>query len=171
MAVKIQTDFFMNIEIREIEKGDNEELARIIRQTLKEFKADKPGTVYYDEATDHLSDLFSISQSAYYVAFIDGNMVGGAGIYPTEGLPDDTVELVKMYLLPKARGLGLGKKLILKCIGTAVQSGFKKIYLETMAELDKAVETYVRLGFVRLGAPLGNSGHHSCEIWMEKDIA
>jgi len=160
----------MNIEIRTIQQGDNKELASIIRQTLKEFKADKPGTVYYDEATDHLSDLFSVNESAYFVAFIDGIMVGGAGIYPTDGLPDDTLELVKMYLLPKARGLGLGKKLILKCMETAAQNGYKKIYLETMAELEKAVETYSRLGFERLGAPLGNSGHHSCEIWMVKDI-
>jgi len=162
---------FMNIEIRTIKEQDNKELAGIIRQTLKEFKADKPGTVYYDEATDHLSDLFTADKSAYYVAFVDGSLVGGAGIYPTEGLPDDTLELVKMYLLPEARGLGLGKKLILKCIETAVQTGYKKIYLETMAELDKAVETYIRLGFSRLEGPLGNSGHHSCEIWMIKDIS
>jgi len=160
----------MDLEIRKIEAGDDSGLAAIIRQTLKEFKADKPGTVYYDESTDHLSDLFMEENSVYYVAFLNGNLVGGAGIYPTQGLPPDTLELVKMYLLPEARGLGLGKKLILKCIETAKGNGFKRIYLETMAELEKAVSTYVRLGFETLNAPLGNSGHHSCEIWMVKEI-
>lgn len=160
----------MHIEIRNIEEKDNAALASIIRQTLKEFKADKPGTVYYDESTDHLSDLFLAKNCAYYVALLDGDLVGGAGIYPTEGLPEDTLELVKMYLLPEARGHGLGKKLILKCVETAAGSGYKKIYLETMAELEKAVQTYVRLGFDKLDAPMGNSGHHSCKIWMLKKI-
>lgn len=160
----------MDIEIRKIEAGDNEKLAVIIRQTLREFKADKPGTVYYDDSTDHLSDLFQIEQSVYYVLLHDGALVGGAGIYPTEGLPNNTVELVKMYLLPEARGLGFGKMLISKCMETAVEYGFSHMYLETMAELKAAVHTYVRLGFHQLSAPLGNSGHHSCEIWMLKEL-
>ena len=160
----------MNIEIREIEASDNKQLASIIRQALKEFKADKPGTVYYDESTDHLSDLFLVENSVYYVALQDEKLLGGAGIFPTAGLPEDTVELVKMYLVPEARGLGLGKKLILKCAEKARLLGYKKIYLETMAELSKAVTTYERMGFSRLDTPLGNSGHHSCEIWMLKEI-
>ncbi|TDE17608.1 GNAT family N-acetyltransferase [Dyadobacter psychrotolerans] len=160
----------MEIVIREIRESDNKELAAIIRQTLKEFKADKPGTVYYDQSTDHLSDLFLAEKSKYFVAELDGRLVGGAGLFPTEGLPDDTLELVKMYLLPEARSIGLGKKLILTCVETAVANGYKKIYLETMNELQKAVQTYNRLGFRTLDAPLGNSGHHSCEIWMLKDL-
>ena len=39
-------------------------------------------------------------------------MVGGGGIYPTKGLPEKTCELVKMYLLPVARGKGVGKMII-----------------------------------------------------------
>jgi len=160
----------MNFEIREIEPNDNSVLATIIRQTLKEFKADKPGTVYFDESTDHLSDLFKAENSKYFVAFIESKLVGGAGIFPTKGLPEDTLELVKMYLLPEARGYGLGRTLILKCIEEAASKGFKRIYLETMPELDKAVKAYEKLGFVLLDGPLGDSGHHSCDLWMVKDI-
>lgn len=160
----------MNIEIREIQQSDDAELALVIRQTLKEFKADKPGTVYYDVSTDHLSELFTVANSVYFVAIQDGHVLGGAGIFPTEGLPGDSLELVKMYLLPEARGQGLGKTLILKCIEEARNKGFKRIYLETMAELEKAVKAYEKLGFTLLDAPLGNSGHHSCELWMVKDI-
>lgn len=160
----------MEIEIREITENDNKRLAEIIRNTLLEFNAAKPGTVYYDESTDHLSDLFEEKNSVYYVALIDGKLVGGAGLYPTTGLPDNTVELVKMYLLPEARGLGLGKKLIMKSLDTASSFGYSQVYLETMAELSAAVQTYVHLGFKRLSEPLGNSGHHSCEIWMLKEL-
>ena len=160
----------MNFDIREIEPGDNAGLATIIRQTLKEFKADKPGTVYFDESTDHLSDLFQTENSKYFVASAGDKLLGGAGIFPTKGLPEDTLELVKMYLVPEARGYGLGRTLILKCIEQARNRGFKRIYLETMPELDKAVKAYEKLGFVLLDSPLGDSGHHSCDLWMVKDI-
>src|SRR5215213_3894138 len=83
------------IIIRSIEKKDNEALAKLIRSTLKEFGADRPGTVYHDETTDNLFDVFQTSQSIYYVAEWNNEIVGGGGIYPTQGLPKDTCELVK----------------------------------------------------------------------------
>ncbi|GLU52290.1 GNAT family N-acetyltransferase [Dyadobacter frigoris] len=160
----------MSITIREIQPADNAELAQVIRKALEEFKANKPGTVYFDASTDHLSDLFQVENSIYFVALEDATLLGGAGIFPTEGLGPDTIELVKMYLKPEARGKGLGKTLILKCIDYAKSKGYKHIYLETMNELDKAVKAYEKLGFELLGHPLGNSGHHSCELWMVKNI-
>ena len=160
----------MNITIREIQPEDNAELAQVIRKALEEFKANKPGTVYYDKSTDHLSDLFKTENSVYFVALENDILLGGAGIFPTEGLDPDTTELVKMYLKPEARGKGLGRTIILKCIEYAKSKGYKRIYLETMTELDKAVKAYEKLGFELLDHPLGNSGHHSCELWMVKYI-
>jgi len=49
-----------NLIIRTIEQADNITLAKIIRDTLKEFNANKPGTVYFDERTDHLFEEFRI---------------------------------------------------------------------------------------------------------------
>lgn len=37
-------------------------------------------------------------------------VVGGAGIFPTESLPNDTIELVKMYLHPSAEKYRIGQK-------------------------------------------------------------
>lgn len=160
----------MNIQIREIEASDNARLATIIRQTLAEFGANHPGTVYYDDTTDHLYELFRPPGSVYYVAEMDGELMGGGGIYPTEGLPADTCELVKMYLLPKARGTGLGKRLIEKSIAKAAELGYKKIYLETMPELKQALKVYARFGFQYLEGPMGNSGHTGCSLWMIREI-
>src|SRR3954466_11487154 len=100
------------IRIRTIEQSDNSELAKIIRSSLAEFGANKPGTVYYDDTTDHLYELFQQKGSIYYVAVLDNLIVGGAGIFPSDGLPAGICELVKMYLTPSARGKGAGKKLI-----------------------------------------------------------
>ena len=159
------------ITIRTIQKKDNAAIANIIRTTLKEFGANHPGTVYYDEATDHLYELFEQTPRAiYYVAEHKNEIVGGGGIFPTEGLPNETCELVKMYLLPSVRGIGLGKKFIQQCIEFAKGNDYKNIYLETMPELKQALKTYEKFGFHYINHPLGNSGHFGCELWMLKEL-
>lgn len=160
----------MNIHIRPLQASDNPHIAKIIRDTLAEFGANHPGTVYYDPTTDALYELFQQQGSAYFIAEMDGTIVGGGGIYPTDGLPDDTCELVKMYLLPQARGHGLGSRMIQLCIDTAKQNGFSNIYLETMTELKPALKVYERMGFTYLDAPMGNSGHFGCPLWMIKAL-
>ncbi len=158
------------IVIRPIQPSDNEILAVIIRNTLKEFGANHPGTVYFDDATDHLYEVFRADRSHYLVAELDGRIVGGGGIFPTSGLPEDTCELVKMYLLPEARGIGLGRSILEKCLESARDFGFGRIYLETMPELNLALKTYEKMGFTYLCSALGNSGHFGCDLHMIRDL-
>lgn len=160
----------MSIQIRPIEQADNPSLATIIKNTLEEFGANHPGTVYYDATIDSLYELFLEPNSAYFVAVKDEKIVGGGGIFPTAGLPADTCELVKMYLLPEARGAGLGRALIEKSLATAQQLGYKKVYLETMPELRLALNAYAKFGFEYLEGPMGNSGHTGCSLWMLKQL-
>ena len=160
----------LSYTIRPIQPADNPVIASIIRSTLEEFGAHHPGTVYYDKTTDALYELFQKDKSAYFIAEKDGKIVGGGGIYPTDGLPAGTCELVKMYLLPEARGTGLGSQLITLCIEQAKTFGFNKIYLETMNELKAALKVYARMGFSYLDGPMGNSGHFGCPLWMIKEI-
>ena len=158
------------IKIRIIEAKDNASLAQLIRKTLKEFGANHPGTVYFDDSTDHLFEVFEIPRSVYYVAELNNEIVGGGGIFPTDGLPGDTCELVKMYLYPRVRGIGLGSILIQKCIDYVKEAGYKTIYLETMPELKQALKTYEKFGFEYIHHPMGNSGHFGCELWMLKRV-
>ena len=156
--------------IREIQPTDNPHLAKIIKSTLKEFGANHPGTVYYDATTDSLFELFQKKGAVYFVAELNEKIVGGGGIYPSDGLPADTCELVKMYLLPEARGTGLGRTLIEKNISFAKVYGYKNIYLETMPELKQALNVYAKFGFEYLKAPMGNTGHTGCSLWMLKSL-
>ena len=59
------------IVIRPIEPNDNVALAKVIRDTLTEFGANKPGTVYFDPTTDALYELFRTPGSFYFVAHIE----------------------------------------------------------------------------------------------------
>lgn len=159
------------IQIRPIEQKDNIDIAKVIRGALEEFGANKPGTVYFDPTTDALFELFNNTPgSYYYIATIDNNVVGGAGIFPTENLPEGTCELVKLYLHKDARGTGLGKKLLNTAMQWAKENGYTQVYLESMPELSKAVTIYENVGFKRIHQPLGNSGHCGCDIWMVKNL-
>ena len=158
------------VTIRTIQPSDNQALAVIIRNALAEFGANKPGTVYYDATTDALYELFQKQGSIYFVASENNQLIGGAGIYPSPGLPPDTCELVKMYLAPAARGKGIGKMLIEKVLQFASDTGYRNVYIETMTELRKAMTVYEKFGFRYLDGPMGDTGHFGCEIWMLKEL-
>jgi putative acetyltransferase len=158
------------VTIRTIQPADNQALAVIIRNALAEFGANKPGTVYYDVTTDALYELFRQEGSIYYIAEENGVLIGGAGIYPSPGLPARTCELVKMYLSPAARGKGIGKLLIEKALQFAAETGYQNVYIETMPELRKAMSVYEKFGFKYLNGPMGNTGHFGCGIWMLKSL-
>jgi putative acetyltransferase len=159
-----------NIVISPIQPQHNTALAGIIRSALAEFGANKPGTVYFDPTTDALYELFQTPGSFYLVATENNQLLGGAGIFPSAGLPDGVAELVKMYLHQQARGRGLGRLLIERCLEAAKKMGYKKIYLETMPELGKAVAVYEKFGFSYLSGPMGNTGHFACDVWMIKEL-
>ena len=128
----------MDINIVPIAPEHNKALATIIRSALEEFGANKPGTVYFDDSTDHLFELFSSTPQSFYFVALDGDkLLGGAGIFPTEGLGDTTCELVKMYLTPSARGTGLGKKLIATCLAEAKKNRLHTGILRNHARIKK----------------------------------
>jgi len=158
------------ITIRTIIPSDNPYISKIVKDTLAEFGANHPNTVYYDPTTDTLFEVFQKERAIYFIAENENEIIGGAGIYPTDGLDNDTCELVKMYLVPQARGLGLGRTLIEKCLEYANTAGYKKVYLETMPELRQALKVYEKFGFTFLKGPMGNSGHTGCSLWMIKEL-
>ena len=174
MDLRVELDFRyfcpMQTTLRPIQQSDDLELGQLIKSVLAEYKANKPGTAYFDESTNHLSDVFEESNSAYWVLEENGKIIGGAGVFPTAGLPIGTCELVKLYLYPEARGRGFGKILMEKCFESAKKLGYQKMYLETMPELNQAVNMYEKLGFEKLTGALGNSGHFGCDIWMLKQL-
>ena len=160
----------MKIVIRPIQKQDNLPLAKMIRNVFEEHDAPKFGTVYSDPTTDDLYSLFQTPKSFLWVAETENEIAGCCGIYPTPGLNENCTELVKFYLSPNARGKGIGKELMEKCIISAKESGYTQMYLESLPHFAKAVSMYEKQGFKQIDQPLGNSGHRTCNIWMVKEL-
>jgi putative acetyltransferase len=160
----------MEIVIRQVRKEDNSTLANIIRASFDEFNAPHIGTVYTDPTTDDLYSLFQAPGSLLWVAETDNGLAGCCGLYHTKGLDKNCVELVKFYLSKECRGKGIGKELMEKCFQSARESGYTKIYLESLPQFSRAVKMYEKLGFITLDHPMGDSGHRTCHIWMLKEL-
>ena len=75
-----------------------------------------------------------------------------------------------MYFLPEARGIGLGSEMMEICLRKAKEFGFEKCYLETLPYMEEARKLYRKVGFTDLEAPMGDTGHYSCNLWMLKDL-
>ncbi|MDO9186864.1 MAG: GNAT family N-acetyltransferase [Bacteroidia bacterium] len=158
------------ISIRPVIEKDNLLLAEMIRGVFEEHNAPKIGTVYSDPTTYSLFQTFKVNRSKLWVAEINDQIMGCCGIYPTDGLNKDTVELVKFYLPALSRGKGIGQKLMEQSVLSAIEFGYNKLYLESLPQFSKAVSMYEKQGFQRLDQPLAKSGHTSCNIWMVKEL-
>lgn len=156
--------------IRPIAVRDNIEIATLIRSVLMELRVPKTGTTYADKELDCMYETFSISRATYFVAKADDKIVGGAGIIQLKDEASDICELQKMYISKLARGLGIGSKLLKKCLQSATKFGYKHCYLETMSDMTVAQEFYFKNGFRYLEQRLGGTGHYVCPIWMIKEL-
>ncbi|TMU56824.1 GNAT family N-acetyltransferase [Flagellimonas algicola] len=158
------------VVIREIEPGDNAAVAKVVRQVLVDLGVPKVGTAYADKALDDMYGTYDVPKATYFVAEEDGRVIGCAGVAQLENFEGNVCELQKMYFLEEARGKGLGAKMIDVCLAKAKEYGFEACYLETMPYMKAAQKLYQKNGFHYIDAPMGNTGHYSCPVWMLKEI-
>jgi putative acetyltransferase len=156
--------------IRPIEARDDAAVAAVIREVMPEFGADGPGFAIHDAEVDGMSAAYARPRCAYFVIERDGRVLGGGGIAPLENAEPDVCELRKMYFLPAARGIGAGSAMMQRCLDAARALGFRRCYLETLTGMDAAQALYQRSGFTPLCAPMGGTGHFSCDRYFIRDL-
>ena len=94
------------LQYREMTEADNAAVAALVRDNLKQFGLDIPGTVYFDEGLDHLSDFYGNEERRYFVIEDEnGIVIGGIG-YAGFELMKDTAELQKLYLADSEKDPG-----------------------------------------------------------------
>lgn len=158
------------MQIRPIELKDNKKLARAIRFVLIEMGVPKVGTAYEDKELDAMFEAYVGPRSRYFVVEDQGRIFGGAGIAPLKAGGSEVCELQKMYFMPEVRGKGLGREMIQCCLDFAKRCEYNLCYIETMPNMLDAQALYKKVGFEYIDAPMGDTGHRSCSVWLTKSL-
>ncbi len=165
-----KTDSPADFGFRPVQSTDNEQLARLIRTVMTEFACVGEGYSINDPEVDHIFEAYNHERAAFFVVTRQDEIVGCGGIAPLQNGDAETCELKKMYFYPAARGHGFGKRMVAECLSAAKQRGFKRCYLETVERMETANYLYQKLGFEKIVAPMGDTGHCSCDAWYVRDL-
>ncbi|WP_026958858.1 GNAT family N-acetyltransferase [Aliagarivorans taiwanensis] len=158
----------MSLHIRPIQASDDVCIQQIILQVGKEFGAIGEGFGPSDAEVAQMSQHYLAEQrSRYFVAELNGKVVGGGGIAAFNHSAD-TCELRKLFILPQGRGQGVGRQLSQACLAFARDQGYNRCYLDTLSNMDAAIALYHSLGFERLTQPLDGTIHNGCDVAMLK---
>ena len=135
---------FKTFLIRDWQPVDRDAAAAVIGQVLTDY-----GLGWEPTGAD--SDVVQVEShyqdGEFWVVEQSGTVVGTAAYYPIER-GEQAVEIRKMYLLPAARGQGLGRFLLGQLEGAIAARGFKEIWLETATVLKEAVRMYESSGYL-----------------------
>ena len=100
-----------------------------------------------------------------FMAEREGQAIGCCALMTMD---DGGFEVAKMTVSPVARGLGLGRRLLVACEAAARAAGSPRLYLETSSTLKPAGALYRSFGFVDL--PPRPSPYARADVWMEKRL-
>ena len=156
--------------IRPINESDNKHISVILREVLIEMDIPRIGSAYEDPEINNMYESYQSNRSIYFVVEENNKILGGAGINQLKNGDVNICELQKMYFHKSIRGRGIGDKMIELCLDFAVESNYKKCYIETMPNMVDAQKLYIKKGFKYIDNPLGNTGHTACPIWMLKNL-
>lgn len=80
-----------------------------------------------------------------WIAEMDGEIIGS--VFLVQGDEKDVAKLRVLLVEPKARGVGLGTRLVEECVKFARRCGYRKITLWTYSALESARRIYDKTGF------------------------
>jgi putative acetyltransferase len=148
--LSFQTDDLVSAEVRQlIEQLDNYQNA------------------LYPAESNHLMPLAELRQSnvVFLTARLDGKVVG-CGAFVNHG---EYAEIKRMFVLPEARGLKIGRRLLDELEGRALAAGLQLARLETGIAQAEALLLYERAGYRRT-RPFGGYPEDPLCVFMEKRL-
>jgi len=100
----------------------------------------------------------------FFVAYLHAETIGCGAVKHHTGAP---AEIKRMWIAPRARGLGLGRRLLEKLEGCARRSGARLARIETSAVLTEALALYRSSGWIEV-PPFNDEPF--ADHWFEKEL-
>ena len=117
---------------------------------------------------DALGGRYSDGSAALLLARSGEQVLGCAAVHPLASR-EQSAEMKRLYVLPEARGRGVGRALIEACAMWAREHGARELLLDTVPEaMPGAVRLYRSLGFEPTGRYNENEG--CCFAFFRLDL-
>lgn len=145
----------MGITYRQGTVADLKELKDLAIKSWRQFQAtltEENWIKLYTTLTDDKTYTDLLNQSISFVCVSSTDKIIGMAFLVPNSNPTDIYESDWCYIRfvsvdPEFGGQGIGRKLTIMCIDTAIQNGEKIIALHTSEIMDKARHLYESLGF------------------------
>ncbi len=99
------------------------------------------------EVLDHPGEYVIAPGGTIFMAIVGGMAVGTVALIPAG---DGVLELTKMAVSTEFQGMGIGDKLMARCVEYAVEHGVHTMWLESHTRLAPAISLYRKHGFIEV---------------------
>jgi len=119
----------------------------------------------YEKADDDLLDnpnKYLKNGGSIFLAHANNEIAGTVCLNPID---KNTFELLKLGVIDKYKGLGIGRELIQICIDICLEKKIETVTLETSSKLIDAIKLYEKIGFSQV--EIKDSYYESADVKME----
>jgi GNAT superfamily N-acetyltransferase len=120
-----------------------DEAQRLVREYAASLNVDL-SFQNFDHELQHFTTEYAPPTGAFILAEDTGEYFACIGL---RQFAAGIGEIKRLYVVPAARGLGLGRLLVERVIGVARQAGYGSLLLDTLPFMKEAQSLYVALGF------------------------
>lgn len=154
------------MKIIEASSTEHIDIARRLFREYQVFLGEDLCFQGFEEELASLPGKYADPTGSILIAEHNDDFVGCVAVRPLEG---ETCEMKRLYVKPEAQGMRAGEKLAELIIEKASELGYKKMQLDTLQRLDKALSLYKKLGFKRISPYYGNPLDEV--IYLELELA
>ncbi len=148
---------------------DYPEDLEIIRRLFKEYQEEIQADLCFQSFEEELKNLpgkYAEPKGSIILAEWENNTAGVVALRPME--TPESCEMKRLYVRPEYKGKGIGRALTERIIKEAKLHGYKKMRLDTLDRLERAVDLYKKLGFKEITAYYPNP--LDGVVYMEMEI-
>lgn len=146
-----------------IRRAEGARDAAIARALFEEYAAWLDEDLCFQGFAEELATLpgaYAPPRGRLLLAGTAGDAFGCIALRPLPAVGEGVGEVKRLYVQPRARGAGWGRRLAARIVDDAHAIGYRELKLDTLARMTEARSLYASLGFVECAAyylnPLGS---------------
>ncbi len=124
-----------------------EKYLKSVRELFKEYESSLGTSLCFQEFDKELAGLpgdYAPPPGRLFLAMTGEQVAGCVGL---RKILEEVSELKRLYVRPLHRGQGIGRQLVLAAVKEARKIGYKKMRLDTLPSMKRALELYLSMGF------------------------